>query len=472
MKNKLTSLLASLDVYEINRCRKFLQSPYFNEDERIVRLFGLLTDAQKQSDYIPLSKEEVWVKLKEKRPYKDSQFRRWCSDLTRLVLQFLAQETYQNAVMPQQQFFIEVVQTRQLEKFYHSSFRNAENTLLKQTQRDSVFYYHQFKLNEAQQKQEFVTEGHSEQSSFDVLMQHLDAFYLAQKLRYCCHWLNYRKVLRLDGEMQVPLMAELLQFIEANRTNQVPVVAIYYQVVLTLLEENQEQHYHELKRLLEEHSHLFSAEEAWEMYGYALNYCIRKINSGAEYLAELFGLYQATLDKSVILNGGELNHQHFKNIIAIALRLKQFDWVMEFIEGYQNKLPEKVRENASTYNMARVYFSKREWAKVIELLQQVEYDDVFYKLDSKALLLKTYYESGEWLVLESLIDSFHILLRRNREISKQHRSNYLNLVKFVKKLNRLMPDDTQKIKALKEKIEATNQVADRGWLLEKVKELF
>jgi len=304
-----------------------------------------------------------------------------------------------------------------------------------------------------------------------VLMQHLDAFYLAQKLRYYCHWLNYRKVLRLEGKMEVPLMKELLQYIEANKANQVPVVAIYHQIILTLLDDNKEQYYQELKRLLEVHSHLFSAEEAWEMYGYALNYCIRKINSGAKYLAELFDLYQVTLNKAVILNNGELDHQHFKNMIAIALRLKQFDWVMNFIEVYQNKLPEKVRENAYTYNMARVYFSKREWGKVIDLLQQVEYDDVFYKLDSKALLLKTYYESGEWLVLDSLIDSFQILLRRNKEISKQHRSNYLNLVKFVKKINDLRPNDTAKIKTLKEKIEATNQVADKGWLLEKLEEV-
>ncbi|MEZ4886695.1 MAG: hypothetical protein R3E32_18345 [Chitinophagales bacterium] len=467
MQTKLTSLLESLDVYEANRCRKFLRSPFFNEDERLVRLFDLLIPNTSKT---PISKSEIWLQLEGETPYKDVKFRRWCSDLTKLVLQFLAQEIYQNTVMPEQLYLIEVVQTRNLEKFYHSSFQNAENLLSKQKHRDSVFFYHEFKLNEAQQKQEFATKGHSEQTSFDVLMQHLDAFYLTQKLRYYCHWLNYRKVLRLEGDMQVPLMTELMQFIEANKVNQMPVVAIYYQIALTLLDDNDENHYHELKRLLEVHSHLFSSEEAWEMYGYALNYCIRKINSGAEYLAELFGLYRVTLNKAVILNDGQLDHQHFKNMIAIALRLKQFDWVTDFIEIYQNKLPEKVRENAYTYNMARVYFSKKEWDRVIELLQQVEYDDVFYKLDSKALLLKTYYESGEWLVLDSLIDSFQILLRRNKEISKQHRSNYLNLVKFVKKLNSLTSNHPTKIKALKEKIEATKQVADKGWLLEKLEE--
>ncbi|MFK7908447.1 MAG: hypothetical protein AB8B69_25170 [Chitinophagales bacterium] len=471
MQNKLTTILDSFNVYEVNRFKKYLLSPFFNEDHKLVDLFDILILARKNSKKQIASKEEMWRKLGQKTVYKDVRFRRWCSDLTKLAMQFLAQERYQNAKMPEQQYLLEVVETRNLEKFYHSSFRNAENTLLKQKHRDSVFYYHHFKLNEAQQSIEFKTKGHSEQVSFDVLMRHLDAFYLAQKLRAYCHWLNYRKVLRLEGAMEVPLMSELMEFIEENKSNQVPIVAIYHQIALTLLKGEEAEHYYKLKRLLEEHSHLFSAEEAMEMYGYALNYCIRKINSSTEYLAEVFELYQVTLKKEVILNDGQLNHQHFKNVIAIGLRLKQFDWVMYFIEAYQSKLPEKVRDNAYRYNMAQVYFSKKEWGKVIELLQQVEYDLVFYKLDSKALLLKTYYEQGEWMVLESLIDSFQILLRRNKEVSKQQRNTYLNLVKFVKRLSRLMPDDAERIKVLKQKIESTHPVGDKGWLLEKLEEL-
>ncbi len=472
MQNKLTSLLDSLNVYEINRFRKYLQSPYFNEENRLLRLLEILTSNKKMPiSNNSLSKEAIWQELEEKNvPYNDTKFRRYCSDLTRLTLQFLAQEMYQEDEMLEQQNRLTVIQERKLEKFYHSGFRNAEKTLMQNQIRDANFYFHQYKLKEAEQKQEFETKGHSEQASFDVLVKNLDAFYIAQKLRFYCHWLNYQKVLRAEGVMEVPLIDELMQFIGNQETEQVPVVAIYYQIALTLLEENKEKSYQKLKGLLEEYSERFSAEEAWEMYGYALNYCVRKINNGEGYLEELFGLYQVTLRKTIILNNGELNHQHFKNMIALGLRLKQFDWVMDFIETYQDKLPEKVRDNAYTYNMAKVYFSKGDWSMVIEQLQQVEYDAIFYKLDSKALLLKTYYEMGEWMALESLIDSFQILLRRDREVSKQQRSNYLNLVRFVKKLNRLLPDDAAKIVLLKEKIGATKQVADKGWLLEKLGE--
>lgn len=473
MQNKLTSILDSLNAYEINRFKKYLQSPYFNEEKRLVRLLEILSSKKKkQPSTPPISKQVIWQQLEGKKmPFNDAKFRRYCSDLNRLTLQFLAQEAYEQEPMLEQQYILKLVQNRKLEKFYHSSFRNAKNTLSKQKLKDAHFYFHQYKLNEAQQKQEFETKGHSEQASFDVLVKNLDAFYLAQKLRFYCHWLNYQKVLRAEGTTEVPLVNELMQFIGNQKIKQEPIVAIYYQIALTLLEENSEEAYQKLRALLEEYSHLFSAEEAWEMYGYALNYCVRKINNGAGYLEELFELYQETLKKAIILNHGELDHQHFKNMIALGLRLKQFDWVQNFIETYQYKLPEKVRDNAYTYNMAKVYFSKGDWSMVIEQLQQVEYDAIFYKLDSKALLLKTYYEMGEWMALESLIDSFQILLHRDREVSKQQRSNYLNFVRFVKKISRLLPNDAVKIAVLKSKLGATKQVADKGWLLEKLEEV-
>ena len=68
--------------------------------------------------------------------------------------------------------------------------------------------------------------------------------------------------------------------------------------------------------------------------------------------------------------------------------------------------------------MARVYFFKKEYDKVLELLQQVEYDDVFYLLDAKVALIKTFYELEEIDSLVALLDSFKMLLRRKKILPK------------------------------------------------------
>ena len=49
-----------------------------------------------------------------------------------------------------------------------------------------------------------------------------------------------------------------------------------------------------------------------------------------------------------------------------------------------------------------------------------------------------------------------------------HRENYLNLIRFVKKIIRLGFRDEKKLKELKKEIESTGRLAEREWLLDKL----
>jgi hypothetical protein len=61
---------------------------------------------------------------------------------------------------------------------------------------------------------------------------------------------------------------------------------------------------------------------------------------------------------------------------------------------------------------------------VLHLLGTVEYDDVFYQLDAKTTLMKTYFELDEFQPLQSLKESFRILLSRKKGIPK-HNACYM-----------------------------------------------
>ena len=94
-----------------------------------------------------------------------------------------------------------------------------------------------------------------------------------------------------------------------------------------------------------------------------------------------------------------------------------------------------------------------------------------YALSAKQLLVRTYFELGEYLVLDSLIDSFKIYLRRNKQISKTQKQEYLNFLSFVKNLTVLNPRDRQKIQKLNSRIEKASSVMPKKWLLEKIEAL-
>jgi hypothetical protein len=87
------------------------------------------------------------------------------------------------------------------------------------------------------------------------------------------------------------------------------------------------------------------------------------------------------------------------------------------------------------------------------------------------ILLRTYYELGEMLALESLTDSFRIYLRRNKVISKTLKREYNNFLNFIRKLSMLQKNDLPGVKALKKRILETQSVTLKKWLLEKITEL-
>ena len=254
---------------------------------------------------------------------------------------------------------------------------------------------------------------------------------------------------------------------------QYPPIALYYQIYLTLTDTENEEHYFKLRALLDKYGLQFQADEAKDvLYMAAQNYCIRKINKGNhKFTEEIFSLYEDLIQKGILIADGELSPWYFKNIVVVALRLGKYEWTEAFINNYSEHLPEAFRVNAVTYNLAQVYFYQKKHDKVIQLLQEVEYDDVAYNLGSKAMLLATYYETEEIEPLYSLFESFRAYLNRHKDIPVNRRRNYGNLIKFTKKLTRTMPGDESAIKKLKEEIKSTKNIASVNWLKEKIAEL-
>jgi hypothetical protein len=164
-----------------------------------------------------------------------------------------------------------------------------------------------------------------------------------------------------------------------------------------------------------------------------------------------------------------MSHHDFKNIITVGLRVNEFNWTEKFIKEYNTQLPIEHRENAFTFNMARVYFFRKEYDKVLNLLQKVEYDDVFYLLDSKHILIKTFYELNEVESLTALIDSFNMLIRRKKIVSDDYRLKYSRFISFVKKM--VNTNEKSKIEKLKIELENSKDTPDIIWLKEKIDEL-
>ncbi len=477
LSDKLTRLLASFSRPEMTRFRKYLVSPFFNENEHLVRLFDLVDVAlskvkpSKEEEVLNLGKKEVWEKLFDLAPYKDARLRRLCSDLTREAMRFLAYTELERNPIDEQVYLLKVLNQSSLTKHFTGVVRQAGEYQKKEGFENSDYHFARYEIeNQCQLHSDIkATKGYSP-DNIGRGDYHLDCFYLINKLRHYSELLVWKNERAIDVELNLP--PNFLKYVENSVYFDVPAIAIHYRMVRAFLNLDEEEHFFELKKLLGMHSSRFNKEELSSMYLTAQNYCAFQGNLGRlKFYKELFELYKILIEKDILLSNGEIAPGNYKNIITIGLKVDEPEWVEKFIKEYTDTLPKESQDNELSYNLAKVYFHQKKYGKVIEQLRDAEYSSLRYGFGGRLMLLETYYELREETALYSLIDSFRIFLHRNQAISRDVRQQYLNILRFIKKLAATSRYNKSGLPKVKKQIMDCKILGAKKWLLEKVAEL-
>jgi hypothetical protein len=472
--NKLYIVLTHFDKIAQNRLRKYVRSPYFNVNETLMIFFDILTNhINKNSKSGALEKADIWEQVFPKEAYNDVRFRKLCSDLLKLVEGYLSQEVYDDNNLQQASNLLEALSHKKIEKLFSSSVRSAQLVSDQQYQKSAGFYYYQYLLEKNYYELSDVDLKRAEKSNVENIINSLDEFYLAEKLKWYNNVLSRKNL--ISHQYHLLFIDEIIEHIKQHEYNHNPVIAIYYIILLTRTDDKNEENYDKLIELLHEHGERFSVKELYDLYSEALNYCVQKVNQGrTEFTLKFHNLYNFMLDKGIAYyssNNGELSPWHFANAVLLALRGGFYDWTENFITKNKDKLPIDFRENAVSYNFALLYFYQKKYDKVISQLQSVEYEDIAYNGGAKSMLIAIYYEQDNFDLLLSLCDTFRTYLNRHKDISERIRVFYLNYINIVRKLTKIMPGDKKAIETLRQEIKDAKGVASEKWLLEKLAEL-
>lgn len=472
---KLLTLLKTFSKHELNSFKKFVASPFHNEQKELIQLFAIidqyLRSSEREQKANPIEKEVVWRHIFGKKKYNDVRFRRLSSDLIKLVYAFLSYNIYQKDDLSEQLNLLKALRKRSLKKHFDGAVNQLTQSFEKSELRNSAYHLSSYSIN--YNLFNFPKDVRSKINLFSNLEKadyHLECFFITKKLENYCDYIGYQEGISFNAEISLP--PDFLDYVENSVFIKEPALKAYFFVTKMLLDSKETPYFFALKKhLLESKAH-FSLQELDIFYTHLKNYCIVKINIGeTDYFIRLFEIFKTLVSEKIILKDGVISHQSYKNIVTVGLKIKEYNWVIDFIQEYTKNLPKEHRENTLVYNLAKVHFYQQEYNKVIELLREVEYKNHVYALGGKLLLLKTYYELQEYNPLDSLIDSFRIYIRRNKIISREVKQQYLNVLRFVKKLSSTIPGDKKSIEKIKTQIDKCKALADKKWILEKVEEL-
>lgn len=452
-------LLRSLSAIELREARRFLLSPYFNTRQDLVQLFDWLSNTPAPT------REDTWLHLFPKTPFDDQQLRLRMSYLQKLLEKFLALQEWEKDPIGTRVQLATGLRRRGLTALFERTRRNLEQDLTRQPLRDARFHQFQYHL-QWEQTQVATAENPAAPIPVHRLAEALDGWYLSSRLRLICLSASQQGVYASGAQSDAA--AEIAKLADRESWREQPAVALYLQAYRMLQEPDKEAHFQAFKSQIPGWSDCFLDEEMRGLYLLAINYCIRRINSGEKrFFREALDLYKPGLKKGILMENGLLSRFTYHNIAAAGIYSGELDWVNQFIHDYRNALERRYRESSFSFNLARLEYARRRHGAVLELLQKANYRDPLLNLAAKTLLLKTFYELGEHDLLQSHLDAMRNYIRRKRVIG-YHRTNYLNIVRYTEKILQLNWNHPQAVEALHQEIAQTDILTERDWLLEQL----
>lgn len=466
MKTTLAvQVFQTLSQKEVLKFEKFLNSPYFNHREDVRILFRILANSP-PGELEQMEKQTVFEALFPGKPFDNLQLNYVLNFFSERAEQFLACEELFSDPFQHQFLRCRAFRKRGLTRHFEQNTRDLARAHQALPLRNARFWLEEYQLQDEIFAQQILLRRVAPDNLFDVTTA-LTQFVTLENLR----WTSTAQALSslTSGKAHpVPFGEAALRLADSIPDSDNPAVAILRESYKVLHDPENESAFSLLKNLIRDNAGLFSRTESRDIYMSGINFCIRRHNRGERsYTREAFDLYREALEKGILFENGILPKYTYNNVNNLAHLIGEQKWAMQFLEDFKPFLPAGDRENTYRYNLAIHHFRNSGYSAALELLREVEFPEVFTNLDVRKMLLRSYFELGEWQALASLLESFRAYLRRQKGLG-YHRDSYLNLIKFAQKLAKTVRSGKAKRAALRKIIQDTEFVAEREWLLKKL----
>jgi hypothetical protein len=473
--SELLDIFKCLTKQDRRELHDFVRSPFHNKREDVIRLFEYLDKYLKEGPSVFLLKKEskniTTVFIKENvfkavfvdvKNYDDKQLRYTMSFLLKCIRHFLIYKELTINELNNEIALNRALRQRGADKIFEKNIQQSFLFFENQNLRHADFYFYKYRLQMVEY--EYL---HRRQRGGELHLQEIsdsfDDFFMVEILRLACAMKAHQGISQRTYNLS--FLEEVLTKIEKGDYKPTPSVFAYYFAYKTLSNNAQSTDFQSLKDFIVEKGSIFPQTEIRDLTLVAINFCIKKLNSGErEYEQQALDLYKNGLKTGSFLESGELSSYTYTNVMLLAVKKGEFEWAEQFLQDFKKYLPARERENLFKYNLAMFYFRRNDYPKAMQLLQEVTLKDVLHNLDARRVLMRIYYELGEFDALDSLLESFKIFLHRQKDLS-YHRQSYLNLIKFVKKLLQTNLLDKKEKELLKAQIESTTELTERDWLL-------
>jgi len=297
-KNKLVDVIKNLSNHSQNRLLKFVHSPYHNTHRLVIKLAEYIVQC-------PLFKmEEAFHQLYSELSFDPQKLRNIMSYLQKLVDKFLLYEALEANPVEQSIQLLSIYRKDKQHKAFNSVRLQLEKQLKKSTIQNATLLFQRFQTHIQDCVYE-IEDNRLMPKSVQKIVDTLDAYYLADRIKYSVLAKSHEAL--ASKAYDLGFIEDILTYISTSPKDwlKYPAIQVYYLGYMVLVNLEAPKYFYEFKAALKEHIELFDHKEKADLNILAINYCIRKINSGNEaFIKEAFDIYKLGLENDLFMENG------------------------------------------------------------------------------------------------------------------------------------------------------------------------
>jgi hypothetical protein len=479
LNRKLLEVLGNLTAAEKKQLRLFLLSPFFNHTvnaDEIVRLYDYVIRHDARHDAPAMAKEVVFREFYPDLPFHENAktpLDALASELFGLVRRFLAQ-------MESDKSSGELAEYMALARFYRKfafeeRYRHTMQVMRKKQQespvRDASYYYQQFKLEEEELSFRGMYNTFEDSLNLKAINHYLDLYYSSLKLEYDCHLEHQKRFIPVQDVPDVLLVNTIRSLAEDGGPISTPVNRIYLLLHTMLQNPDDDENFGKWESLLAQYESTISKDRYKDLMSfYRVVWHLKYSKSGDDFSrSQIFNINRLHLKNGYLYFDNLIPHTTFRNLVIFGLKIREFDWVKQFLKNHPPERIGGTRYPAEIYNLnlAEYYFAIKKYEEASEKLVYRPFEHPTISILADMLLIKIYFETQNDL-LEARMNALDQKIRRSR-LGRETKIRYYN---FLKKLDKVIkygrqPQSTKRAR-LAAQIRTMPDIIAREWLLEQL----
>ena len=395
--------------------------------------------------------------------------------LYELVEKFLSYNRFNNDEFRQKDNLLDELFERKLFKDFEKTIEAANKELDGFIVRDSNYFRNRYvfaehRLNYLAEIYMGKYEKYLTKDNIQLFSDNITYFYLISVLKYYAITLNTMYLYNV--KVNTAVIENILKNFNIEQFSNVPLITIYYRVILLFLMPDDEENYYKLKELVinneEETGHAIG-----DLYINLENYCVRNSRKGNhKFLNESFDIYELELKKGTYSQNGFMPSSFFSSFVVTACRIKKFERLRKFIDDYKDELHEETREAYYFYSLAFLEYEEGNFEKALEYLAKSKPEEVYLKMDLRVLQCRIYYSLNWNIPLQSLLDTFKKTLQNNKYITDLRKEQYNKFIKYANQLNNIRyKNDKAAADAMLDELEKDDYFTYKLWVVEEAEKL-